>query len=517
MKTTLTLQKSAMLAILILTLSLHANAQSKGSGNLVKQDRQLAPFTEIEAGSAFQIMLVQGEPALITVETDDNYQDKIQTIVENNRLIISSDGLKNPTAMKVYIRIPDIRVIELEGAARLDTEGEIKISDLSIEASGASKAKMELDVQALKSEISGAAKVTLKGKAASHVSDISGAAFLEAMELSTQTSNINVSGAAKARVYAISELKTEVSGAGSLTYYDDSETPKISEPGTYTFQFENPENPDAEDMEGIVSTAEEGDSTLISIGDIQVKVFEGDPTTIKIGDRELEVDEEGNVDFKRNKSDRFDGHWGGFEMGINGYLNKDMGFDILEDDYKFLELRYEKSINVSLNFFEQNFNLIGKNFGLTTGLGFEWNNYRFDDNIKIGRDNTGITGDSLFVTGVNYTKSKLVVNYLTLPILFEYQTNRFANKNSFHITAGVLTGVRIGAHTKMAYNDGAKQKDKFRDKNDYDINPFKFDLTARIGWGKVNLYANYSLTTLFKDNRGPELYPFAMGITLSSW
>ena len=217
MKTTLTLQKSAMLAILILTLSLHANAQSKGSGNLVKQDRQLAPFTEIEAGSAFQIMLVQGEPALITVETDDNYQDKIQTIVENNRLIISSDGLKNPTAMKVYIRIPDIRVIELEGAARLDTEGEIKISDLSIEASGASKAKMELDVQALKSEISGAAKVTLKGKAASHVSDISGAAFLEAMELSTQTSNINVSGAAKARVYAISELKTEVSGAGSLT------------------------------------------------------------------------------------------------------------------------------------------------------------------------------------------------------------------------------------------------------------------------------------------------------------
>ena len=160
-------------------------------------------------------------------------------------------------------------------------------------------------------------------------------------------------------------------------------------------------------MEGIVSTAEEGDSTLISIGDIQVKVFEGDPTTIKIGDRELEVDEEGNVDFKRNKSDRFDGHWGGFDMGINGYLNKDMGFDILEDDYKFLELRYEKSINVSLNFFEQNFNLIGKNFGLTTGLGFEWNNYRFDDNIKIGRDNTGITGDSLFEQALTIPKANL--------------------------------------------------------------------------------------------------------------
>ena len=43
------------------------------------------------------------------------------------------------------------------------------------------------------------------------------------------------------------------------------------------------------------------------------------------------------------------------------------------------------------------------------------------------------------------------------------------------------------------------------------------DATARIGWGWVNVFATYSLTTLFKTDRGPELYPFSVGLTISDW
>jgi hypothetical protein len=173
---------------------------------------------------------------------------------------------------------------------------------------------------------------------------------------------------------------------------------------------------------------------------------------------------------------------------------------------------------VAINFWEQNFNLIGNQFGLTTGLGLEWNNYRFDNNVKIIRDEEiGIDAIRMNEEGTGYLKSKMVVNYLNLPILLEYQTNRFSKKNSFHIGGGLMTGLRIGTHTKMVYDDGSKQKDKDRDSKGYDINPFKFALMARIGWGKINLFANYSLNGMFKDNRGPELYPFAAGITLASW
>lgn len=517
MKTTATSLKLAAIAICFLVSFNAGYAQSKGSGNIVKQDRTLPNFTAIEVGSAFYVKLNQGSPTVVTVETDDNYIDKVKTEVNNDKLEITSSGLNNPSALKVYITVPDLKDIEISGAAKIESTGNLNFSNLSLDASGASKTTIEIESQVLKSDISGAARAIISGKAAEHTTSVSGAAKLDAYKLSTISTTAEVSGAAKAQVYASSSLNAEVSGAGAMSYIDNGQVKRITKTGSYNLQLDNPETVNTDQLEGLVITSEAGDSTLVNIGNLKVEVVEGNPTKVKIGGNELEIDEDGNVGFKRHRNERFDGHWGGFDMGINGYVNKDMKFD-MPAGYEFLDLRMEKSINVSINFFEQNFNLISNNFGLTTGLGFEWNNYRFENNVAIVRNEAGlIDGINMNAEGTNYLKSKLVVNYLTLPILLEYQTNRFSKKNSFHIGGGLLTGLRIGSHTKMVYDDGSKEKDKNHDNKGYDTNPFKFELMGRIGWGKINLFANYSLSTLFKDNRGPELYPFAVGITLASW
>jgi hypothetical protein len=76
-------------------------------------------------------------------------------------------------------------------------------------------------------------------------------------------------------------------------------------------------------------------------------------------------------------------------------------------------------------------------------------------------------------------------------------------------------GWRIGSHSKNVYDDGNKEKEK--NKDDFHMNPFKYQAIARIGWGVINLWGTYSLNTLFKDNEGPEVYPYSIGITLLSW
>lgn len=188
----------------------------------------------------------------------------------------------------------------------------------------------------------------------------------------------------------------------------------------------------------------------------------------------------------------------------------------MPEGYEFLDLKMEKSINVAVNIYEQNFNLIEENFGLTTGLGIEWNNYRFRDNVSIDlNDDDGLTGILNDEEGVNYIKSKMVTTYLTLPVMFELQTNSMSKINSFHLGVGVLSGLRLGTHTKFVYDNGDKETDKERGASS--MNPFKLDLMARIGWGKINLYGKYALTTLFKDGKGPELYPFSVGISLVNW
>ncbi len=450
MKTTHLKRSLLVLTNLVFILSL-SYGQTSGSGKLVEQNRNLAPFTKIEAGSAFTILLKQGPETEVLVETDDNFQDRIETVVEDGKLTISSLGMQNPRAMKVRITAPIIDEINLYGAAQLKTDGAITAPELQLEFSGASNGSIEVNAEVLNSKISGASKGQIKGKALSHNADISGAANLRATNLTALSTTINLSGASKAVINSTNEIKAELSGASELSYYDNRKIIKLSKPGSYEITPENPSNeitktPDDQDISTIYE-----DSTIVRIGDVTVEVHDGNSTKVTIGGNELEVDDDGNVKFKKSdKKARYDGHWGGFELGINGYVNNKGEFDMPEN-YDFLDLRMEKSINVKINFYEQNFNLIANHFGLTTGLGLEWNNYRFDNNVVLLKDGKDIV-DAYEFNPANYTKSKLVVNYLNLPIMFEYQTNRFSKKNSFHIGAGIQTGLRIGSHTKRVFS-----------------------------------------------------------------
>jgi len=56
-----------------------------------------------------------------------------------------------------------------------------------------------------------------------------------------------------------------------------------------------------------------------------------------------------------------------------------------------------------------------------------------------------------------------------------------------------------------------------RTKDQYHLNPFKLDATMRIGWSFLNFYATYSITPMFQKDQGPQLYPWAAGITLLGW
>lgn len=508
-----------ILFILAILIPLAGFSQTEGSGNIEQQVRPLSSFNKIEVGSAFTVYLSQGD-AQVIVEADDNINSRIETTVKNGVLEISSTGIKNPTALRIYITSPNITDIRISGAARLESKGVLAYPVLNLSASGASRVNVELDTKELESSASGASRVILRGNAISHNASVSGASSVNALMLKTVSTTTNVSGAGKMSVFAKNQITTDISGAGSVNYFDNPDVKRVRQTGNSVINLNNPDdsvpNVTSENLDTDIEVRvfEDGDSTMVKLGKIKVRVHEDDQTNIDIGNHKLEINEEGNVKWKRNRTEKYDGHWGGFDMGINGLLTSDNSMD-LPENYEFLDLKMEKSINVALNLFEQNFNLISDKVGITTGLGLEWNNYRMKDNVVITDLNEQFDGFADTDVTKDYIKSKLVTTYLTLPVILEFQTNRFSKLNSFHIGVGVLSGLRIGTHSKLVQDNG--KKDITKDRGATSMNPFKFDLTARVGWGKINLYANYALVSLFKDNRGPELYPFAVGITLLSW
>jgi hypothetical protein len=240
----------------------------------------------------------------------------------------------------------------------------------------------------------------------------------------------------------------------------------------------------------------------------------------------------------KDKEGKFDGHWAGFGIGFNGYVNSKFNMD-LPASQKFLELNSARSLSVYINPIEFNVNLAKNHLGFISGLGFELNNYFFTGNDVLTGDSSSLTAYKIFdknMDKVDLRRNKLFVGWITVPILFEYQTNRCNHLNSFHLGVGVIGKARIGSYTKQVYHDDERdrtytlftQDDKpvgsyevnhgfSRTHNQYHLNQFNVDATARIGWSFLNLYATYSLLPMFRDNQGPQLYPWTIGISLIGW
>jgi hypothetical protein len=481
---------------------------------LIRQQLELPEFNAIETGGAFSVYLSQGEVQRVEVETKAGYLDKVELKVKNNVLRMSAEKLKNTKVLNVYITLQDLTQLEASGAATVKSETPFKEEDLNIEASGASNVLLDLDVQDLTTDLSGAAKMTLEGKAHHHQAELSGASELDAFNLETKVAEVTVSGAAQANINVLGELVTETSGAGKIYYKTKPETLRNSEESSSSvIQNYGPVS--------IVSD-KAGDTTRVKMGNVSVEVIDDDSVKIAVGNNRIFVDKNGHVELKKEHRQKFNGHWAGFQMGVNGYLDKNKNLNV-PDNYEFLDLNYAKSLNYQLNLFEQNINLANQHFGLITGLGFQWTIYCLSKDVILVADSMPIygyhasEGDEFNppYPDRQYEKSKLRLTYLTVPVLFEYQTNRFSKTNSFHVTGGVVGGWAFNIRSKAVWEDGGKQKRKVHD--DYGIQPFRWDAYAGIGWGKINLFATYSLNPLFRENHGPELYPFTLGLTIVGW
>ena len=58
----------------------------KGSGKVVRSERQVANFTSVSASAGIEVILAQDSIVKVIVEADDNLQNNIKTEVLNDEL-----------------------------------------------------------------------------------------------------------------------------------------------------------------------------------------------------------------------------------------------------------------------------------------------------------------------------------------------------------------------------------------------------------------------------------------------
>ncbi len=221
-------------------------------------------------------------------------------------------------------------------------------------------------------------------------------------------------------------------------------------------------------------------------------------------------DDEDKSDGRRRARRRFHPHWTGFEIGPNGFLSSDFSTS-LPAGLTYLDLNTGKSYNVNINFAQLGLGF-SRHFGIVTGLGFEFNNYRFDNNNNITKDDQGVVGPFYPAAGIVFEKSKLATVYFTMPLMLELHIP-VKYHSTINIAGGMIGGVKLGSHNKMVFDDGGKQKVK--EKNDFSLNVLRYGPTVRIGYENFQIYITYYMNGLFKENKGPDVYPAQIGIAFT--
>jgi hypothetical protein len=208
--------------------------------------------------------------------------------------------------------------------------------------------------------------------------------------------------------------------------------------------------------------------------------------------------------------DEFSGHWAGIDFGFNTFLNADYS----NYDSKFMENDLWRSNSTYINLIQQSFGLQRNlnTIGLVTGIGLHLQSYRLDKDTTIRRSEYGKIEPQRLSFDQNQ-KSKLSIISLVIPLLTEFQIPISHYKNRLYFSAGLYGGIRLHSHTKIKYRSDGK-KEKLKVPGHYYLHDFKYGLMVRTGYRWINLFATYELVPLFKENKGPVLTPFNIGVTL---
>jgi hypothetical protein len=255
---------------------------------------------------------------------------------------------------------------------------------------------------------------------------------------------------------------------------------------------------------------EDSDSSVnIRIKDRGLNILEsleGRKYNIERYDEEVDWDQDEKEGYRSRRRNRFKGHWSGVELGFNNYLTSDRNL-VLPSDIEYMSIHSGKSVNFNINFSQLSLGLT-RHIGFVTGLGLNWNNYKFDGNNNIIKGDNGII--EMLDPGAALEKSKLTTLYLTLPFMLELQLP--VDNHTLNIAAGPIGAIKIKSHTKMVYEDGGQ---KVKSNGDFSLNMLRAGATARVGYQNFQIYGTYYMTPLFNNGKGPELYPFEIGIAFT--
>jgi Putative auto-transporter adhesin, head GIN domain len=189
----------------------------RGNGNIVESGRNLETFKRVAVSSTINLRVSAG-PRAVTVRTDENLQEYVETLVEGETLIVRSkrDLTLYSPVLEVAVANEIYEKLEASGASTL-TGSVARTPSLTLVSSGAGTVSLDgVSSDDIKVEASGSSDISIRGEGIRGVVVSSGSSHVKCEGVALQSLQVTASGSSSISARVSAALTGEASGASSV-------------------------------------------------------------------------------------------------------------------------------------------------------------------------------------------------------------------------------------------------------------------------------------------------------------
>jgi len=219
----------------------------EGNGNVTEENRKSGDFDEIEVSRGMNVYISQGDITKVVVRADENLMDAIETITEDNKLIVKAkQNIRKAKSKKVFVTVPKIKEISSSSGSNVYSETkitsknlelstssgsnmtmEVNVGNLESSASSGSNLKLQIKAENIEATASSGSNIFIEGKTDTFKGKVSSGSNIKAEDLSSESCTAQASSGGNIWITANKELNGKVSSGGNVFYYGNAETKNI--------------------------------------------------------------------------------------------------------------------------------------------------------------------------------------------------------------------------------------------------------------------------------------------------
>lgn len=204
--------------------------QIRGSGRIVKQNRQLSGFSGLSLGTPGRVELRIGNSESVTVEADDNVLPLLETVVEDGVLKIRParrDLNLQSRSIRVVVQARSIERLSLGGSGSIHADP-LRAKRLDIDMGGSGEIRLKgVEADTLSVSLAGSGDIEAAGGSVEKLSvSIKGSGDVDLGRVQAASASVSVAGSGDAVVAPRNRLGVSIAGSGDVKYYGDPQVSK---------------------------------------------------------------------------------------------------------------------------------------------------------------------------------------------------------------------------------------------------------------------------------------------------